>query len=66
MSNQQYLTSQMQPKYYSLKSTDKQTFSIKNYVALSFLSHLGIRRSELQHLVKHHNKKLFFPFYLFL
>lgn len=33
------------------------SFATKNYVDLSFPSHLGIRRSEIQCLVKHLNKK---------
>lgn len=46
-------------KYLSLKSTNPQTFSTKNYVALSSLSHLGIRRSEIQCLFRHPNKNIF-------
>lgn len=44
-------------KYLSLKSTNSQIYATQNYVALNSPSHLEIRSSEIQWLVKYFNKK---------
>ena len=63
--NKQCLTARIEPKNHSLKPTNKQTFATQDYVALCSQSYQGIRRSEIQRLIKHSNKKLIPPFLYF-
>lgn len=65
VTNKQCLITRMCPKHCSLKSTNKQPFSTKNYVALGSLSHMGIRRSKIQCHYKHPEKRLIFSLCLF-